>query len=374
MMAAMHIVQISKFSYLECYGGIEQAMRNIALYTKPLGCDHTVLVTSPHVQKIQIDETPEARIVRFPMTVNLASCPMSMSMALHAKSYLQQADIIHYHFPWPFGEMLHLGYGIKKPSLATYHSDIVKQKILKIFYDPFMRAFLKRVNKIVATSPQYVESSPVLESFKDKCTVIPMGIDQATYPQASIQKQEYWSKQLGNKFILFIGVLRYYKGLHYLLEALKGTTITVAIVGAGPCETELKKQAKGLPHVHFLGAVSDDDKTALLETCRAVILPSHLRSEALGLSLVEGLMYGKPLISCEIGTGTSFVNENKVTGFVVPPENPAALRQAMQTLIENDALAQRMGNAAKQRFEHIFTARKMAEAYVKLYWSISKPQ
>ncbi len=370
----MNIVQITKFSYLECYGGIEQAMRNIALYTKPLGCDHTVLVTSPHVQKIQIDETPEARIVRFPMTVNLASCPMSMSMALHAKSYLQQADIIHYHFPWPFGEMLHLGYGIKKPSLVTYHSDIVKQKILKIFYDPFMRAFLKRVNKIVATSSNYVESSPVLEKFKDKCEIIPMGVEMATYPVVSAERRAVWRQKLGEKFILFIGVLRYYKGLHILLEALKGTSISLAIVGAGPCEAELKVQAKDLPHLHFLGAVPEEDKMALLQDCRAVVLPSHLRSEALGLSLVEGLMYGRPLISCEIGTGTSFVNENKVTGFVVPPENPAALRQAMQTLIENDALAQRMGNAAKQRFEHIFTARKMAEAYVKLYWSISKPQ
>jgi rhamnosyl/mannosyltransferase len=88
----------------------------------------------------------------------------------------------------------------------------------------------------------------------------------------------------------------------------------------------------------FAGQVSDAKKVALLKRCRALVLPSHLRSEAYGMVLVEAAMYGRPLISCEIGTGTSYVNAHEETGFVVEPESSTALALAMNTLLNDDAL------------------------------------
>jgi len=141
------------------------------------------------------------------------------------------------------------------------------------------------------------------------------------------------------------------------------------IVGAGPVETDLKQQALqlGLTNVRFLGAVSDEDKVALLKLCRAVVFPSHLRSEAFGVTLLEGAMYGKPLISSEIGTGSSYVNIDGVTGMVVPPNDPAALRQAMQRIGADAQLAEEMGQRARARFDELFTAEQMARSYVDLY-------
>jgi rhamnosyl/mannosyltransferase len=164
-------------------------------------------------------------------------------------------------------------------------------------------------------------------------------------------------------------VLRYYKGLHILLDACVNSRRRVVIVGAGPVEEDLKQQAArlGLSNVQFLGAVSDEDKVALLKLSRAVVFPSHLRAEAFGVTLLEGAMYGKPLISSEIGTGSSYVNIDGVTGIVVPPHDPEALRAAMQRLEETPALAASMGRNARLRFDELFTAQRMAESYVALY-------
>ncbi len=189
------------------------------------------------------------------------------------------------------------------------------------------------MSRIVASSPNYLATSNVLKKNAHKVVVIPYGLDKATYPQPTPEKLAFWRAQLGQKFFLFVGVLRYYKGLHILLEAAQGTPYPVVIVGAGPVEQELKAQAAqlGLSNVTFLGQLSDVDKVALLMLCYGVVFPSHLRSEAFGISLLEGAMYGKPMISSEIGTGTTFVNIGNETGLVVPPSDPAALRQAMAT-------------------------------------------
>lgn len=102
-----------------------------------------------------------------------------------------------------------------------------------------------------------------------------------------------------------------------------------------------------------------------------MVLPSHLRSEAFGMVLVEAEMFGKPMICCEIGSGTSYVNEHGVTGLVVPPEQPDALAKAMQALLADDALAGRMGQAARARYEAMFSGPALGDAYRSLYRSVA---
>jgi rhamnosyl/mannosyltransferase len=141
------------------------------------------------------------------------------------------------------------------------------------------------------------------------------------------------------------------------------------IVGAGPLEQELHAQAAalGLRNIHFLGRLSDEDKVALLQLSYAIVFPSHLRSEAFGISLLEGAMYGKPMISSEIGTGTSFINIHNETGLVVPPSNPQAFREAMRTLWENPERAAAMGVKAEARYRQLFTADEMGRKWTELY-------
>jgi rhamnosyl/mannosyltransferase len=258
---------------------------------------------------------------------------------------------------------------VKKPSLVTYHSDIVRQKHLLRLYQPLKHRFLQSVDTIVATSPNYLASSAVLDRYRDKTRVITYGLDRGTYPRPDPERLAHWRAKAGPRFFLFVGVLRYYKGLHILLDAVAGTEYPVVIVGAGPIEQELKAHAArlGLTNVMFVGALDDLDKVALLELCYAVAFPSHLRSEAFGISLLEGAMFGKPMISSEIGTGTTYINVDGETGLVVPPSDPAAFRQAMRTLWDDPELARAMGARAEARYHQLFTSEQMATGYTELY-------
>jgi rhamnosyl/mannosyltransferase len=306
---------------------------------------------------------------RAPLNFEIASNAMSLSAVRKLAHLAREADVIHYHFPWPFADMAHFMARVNKPSVVTYHSDIVRQKTLMKVYTPLKRRFLNSVSAIVATSPNYLASSPVLTRYRDKTCAIPIGLDKAIYPRPRAEIKEQWRQRCGDRFFLFVGVLRYYKGLHILLEAVAGTEYPVVIVGAGPIEQELKDHARrlGLTNVMFVGALEEEDKVALLELCYALAFPSHLRSEAFGISLLEGAMYGKPMISSEIGTGTTYINIDGDTGLVVPPSDPRAFREAMRTLWNNPQLAAEMGQRAEQRYWDLFTAEKMAHNYLQLY-------
>ena len=83
-------------------------------------------------------------------------------------------------------------------------------------------------------------------------------------------------------------------------------------------------------------------------------------------------MFGKPMISSEIGTGTTFINIANETGLVVPPSDPVALRQAMTYLWEHTEQAAEMGRNAEVRYWKYFTAEDMVSGYAKLYRELAE--
>ncbi len=367
----MRVVHIYKSYYPETLGGVERCIDNLAKAVVKRGVESSVIVTSgaKGYRQRQVDSYP---VYYFPAMFSAASCPISLSLWRQFKRLVADYDIIHYHFPWPFADLLHLSHRIRKPTLVTYHSDIVKQRLIKPFYQPLMNQFLRRANHIVATSQNYYDTSRILQHYRNKCHVIPIGIEAQNYPVADEYCLAQWRQRVGENFFLFVGVLRYYKGLSFLLQALRGSNLPVVIVGAGPQARMLQKQATALQlsSVHFTGYLAEIDKMALYQLCRAVIMPAHLRSEAFCITLAEGLMTANPLISTEIGTGTSFINRHNETGLVVPPQNPQLLRQAMERLRDDEELYQQFKQCAYQRFEHYFTAEKMATRYMELYQQI----
>lgn len=364
----MRVLHFYKTYYPDSVGGIEQTIRQMCVGTGRLGVTNAVLSLSREKNLVPISF--EGHIVhRAPLDFEFLSNACSLASFGALARLAREADVVHYHFPWPFMDLAHFVARVKKPTVVTYHSDIVRQKKLLRLYKPLKRRFLRSVDAIVATSPNYMESSAVLARYRDKTRIITYGLDQSTYPQPDPGLLAYWRQRIGPKFFLFVGVLRYYKGLHVLLEAVAGLDYPVVIVGAGPEEAALKAQAArlGLTNVLFVGAVGEEDKVALLTLCYAMTFPSHLRSEAFGISLLEGAMVGKPLISCEIGSGTTYINIAGETGLVVPPADPQALRAAMRTLWDNPGMAREMGARAAARFQAKFTAEKMAASYVDLY-------
>ena len=176
-----------------------------------------------------------------------------------------------------------------------------------------------------------------------------------------------------NPISSFIGVLRYYKGLHTLIEAARQVKARIVIVGSGPEGDKLRAFADQLAaaNVLFAGQVSDEEKVALLQHCRAMVLPSHLRSEAYGMVLVEASIFGRPLVSCEIGTGTSFVNAHEESGLVVPPENPVELAVALNALLYDSSFAESLGRGARARYERLFSGPALGRAYADLFREVA---
>lgn len=364
----MRVLHFYKTYQSESYGGIEQTIYQLCKCSSASGVESEVLTLSDAPDPAELMYEGH-KVHRVKLDLQIASTGFSLSALKRFAQLAAEVDIVHYHFPWPFMDLAHFVTRMNKPSVVTYHSDIVRYKTLLQLYRPLMHRFLSSVDAIVATSPNYLQTSSVLAGYKDKTQVIPIGLDKNNYPTPSTERMDKWQKQIGGRFFLFVGAIRYYKGLHILLDAARGTDYPIVIVGAGPIEQELKQrvQEQGLRNVIFLGIVDDEDKVALLQLCYAIVFPSHLRSEAFGISLLEGAMYGKPMISSEIGTGTSYINNHRETGLVVPPSDPDAFRLAMQQLWDDPELARTMGARAQARYQKLFTARVMGEGYASLY-------
>lgn len=364
----MRVLHFFKTYWPDTFGGVERTIHAIAKGCRPLGVETDVLSLSPN-PAAEPFEFDGHRIIQAKQDFTLASTGFSGAAIGKFKALGSQADLIHFHFPWPYMDLVNLISPHGKPALVTYHSDIVKQKGLLRLYSPLMHRFLHRADRIVATSPNYLNSSPILRHYKDKVEVIPLGLEETDHLKPESQRLAHWNARFPDGFFLFVGVLRYYKGIHFLLDAARLTGLPVVLLGSGGLHNEIEDRIRreSLSQVHLLGGLPDEDKAALLKLCRAFVFPSHLRSEAFGLSLVEAAMAGKAMITCEIGTGTSFVNIHNQTGLVVPPEDAVSLSQAMQRLWSNHEEALQFGQAARLRYEQLFTAQRMARSYAALY-------
>lgn len=371
----INVLSVYRTYFPDPPGGLQEAIRQISLSSSGYGVENRIFTLSPTPQP-KIISFPEACVIRERSWLAPASCDVGGLAAFRTFSReVMQSDVLQYHFPWPFADVLRMVSSPKIPAVMVYHSDIVRQKILGQFYTPLMMKTLRGMQAIVATSPSYLESSPILQhkNIRDKVRVIPLGIDESTY--CFDQDDTIFSKlnlEENEPYFLFLGVLRYYKGVQNLIKAAQGVNAKIVIAGSGPGLKDLKKlaQEKKLENIVFAGQVSHQEKIALLSNCYAFVLPSHLRSEAFGMVLVEASMLQKPMISCEIGTGTSYVNQHEVTGLVVDPDSVIALTEAMRFLLKNPPLVEKMGLAARKRYEKLFSGDVLGRAYANLYQSL----
>jgi rhamnosyl/mannosyltransferase len=377
--STLHILHVYRTYFPDPPGGLQEAIRQIALATSARGMTNTIFTLTPKPHERAVVR-PEATVIRCRSWGAPASCDLGGPDAFYEFTRLAKTvDIIQYHFPWPFADLLHLLIHPSVPTLLTWHSDIVRQRWLGKLYEPLMRYTLASTRAIVTTSPAYAERSSVLSrpSIRNKVRVIPLGIDKTSYPiktSCSVDGEAIFGKLGFGKnepFFLFIGVLRYYKGVEFLVKAAQKLNVKVVIAGEGPERIRLKELAGECAKIIFAGQVGNREKVALLKHCRALVLPSHLRSEAFGMVLAEAAMFGKPMISCDIGTGTSYVNADGETGIVVPAACPLALAEAMRALLEDEAMAARMGQAALARYERLFSGATLGQAYARLYDEIA---
>ena len=272
----MKVLHVYKTFFPDTHGGLEEVIRQICLNGEAHGLESRVFALSPEPGPGPV-EVNGVTVVRARRSFEIASCGFCVHGLSEFRKQVAWADVVHYHYPWPFADVMYLLYGRAKPSIVTYHSDIVRQRILQVLYRPLRSRFLGSASRIVATSPNYSATSKVLDRFADRVEVIPIGIDESRYPHPPEARQlREIRAAVGEDFFLFVGVLRYYKGLHILLEAVKDASYRVVIVGDGPVEQTLKRHAARLKldNVVFCGYVDDAVKMALFHLCLGVVFPT----------------------------------------------------------------------------------------------------
>lgn len=368
------ITHIFKTYFPQTAGGLEEAIRQCG----------TVAVT--HGFEVEVVSVGSGDYVRrtsdgitgrfYKKTIDYLSNPFSLSFARSFKSICRNTDLLHFHFPWPTAELLVLSGPVRCPAIVTFHCDIHKATFLKPFYQPFIRRYLSKMDKICVTSRSLVQSTPCLAPFKDRIEEIPLFLNTGRFNglPAPDQKIRDLVARL-DKYALFAGVLRWYKGLDVLLDASKRIACDIVIVGKGDRYAHLKSRiaSEHLDNVHLIGFQSDANLKHLIEKSRMVVLPSISGAEAFGQILLEGLYFSKPLVSTELGTGTSFVNRNNRTGFVVCPSSAAALAGAMNQIFENDDLFKRFSFNAFSHYLTWFTANAQGKKYIRIYNALLSP-
>ena len=373
----MKILHVYRTYFPDTPGGLQEAIRQIALSTKKKGTDSKIFCLSPNPYPSELI-FEEAEVVRAKSWITPGNNDIGLFKSLFEyKKLTKWADIIHFHFPWPFADLLHLFISPKKPAIMTYHCDVMGKKYLFEIYRPILKIMLKKMKKIIATSPNNMKSSKVLQSVEDtKLMFINYGLDESQYKKYMsnenlIDIEEKFGLENG-RYFLFLGILREYKGLRFLYEASNKVEFKIAVAGGGQHGNEasvnkLKEDSLKYKNISLLGEISNEEKMALIKGCRGLILPSHSRAEAFGIVLLEASIMKKPLISCEIGTGTSFANIDSETGFVVEPEKPELLAKAMKKLMNDEELAIKLGIGARRRFDEMFTAEKVGQSYFEIY-------
>jgi glycosyltransferase involved in cell wall biosynthesis len=308
--------------------------------------------------------------------MTLASTPISPAMfwqTAHLK-----ADIAHLHFPHPPGEVANWLLRPARRTVISYHSDVVRQAGLLRFYKPVMKQVLKRADAIVVGSPP-MKNSVHLAQHHAKLHIIPYGIpiDRFLTPPTAAEiervRERYPAITASLPKLLFVGRLRYYKGLNVLLDALPDLQAQLLIAGIGPMldEWQARARARGVAdRVAWLGEVPDADLPTLYHCAQVFVLPATHPSEAFGLVQVEAMASGIPTVCTELGPGTSWVTLDDQTGYVVPPNDPGPLAEAIRRLLTDPIRRQAMGAAARQRARSEFSLDCLTERVEALYQSL----
>lgn len=287
-----------------------------------------------------------------------------------------KTDILHFHMPviqnvviWFILYCLKL---IKyKKMSVSYHSDVVGyDNIIKPFV-PLYKYFLSKADKIHVLSPNIIESSNMLKDFKNKCIIVPQGIELNNLEYNNQKVNEIRENYKGKKILFSLGRHVKYKGFMYGIKAMENIENAIYLIGgSGPLKEEFEEYIKEHhleEKVVLLGRISDEDLENYYRACDIYLFPSILPSEAFGIVQIEAMRHSKPVINTRLNTGVNYVSIDKETGLTVEPENVEQLTNAINEMISNDNLRLEYGRNARKRVEDLFDIQEIKRNFINFY-------
>ncbi len=364
----IRILQVGKF-YPPEYGGMENHLHVLCNELRD-SVEQSVLVANKSRQSLT--ETVDGiSVTRLGALMDFFGAPVCPSMVQALRS--TDADLLHIHLPNPLAILSYLASGFEGPLVFTYHSDIVRQKLLGSAFTTILHRALNRASAIIATSEKYIETSSVLQAHREKCHVIPLGIPLERFHSPDPHIVDWIRNQYGPSIVVAVGRLVHYKGFEHLVRAMKKVDGHLLLIGNGPLRAELEALARSFgihERVTILSGVAD--VVPYYHAADVFVLPSINRSEAFGLVQVEAMACGKPVVNTQLESGVTFVSRHEETGITVPPSDANALSHALSTLLKNPEMRTRMAAAARHRVATEFNVEVMAQRTLAVYESVMK--
>ncbi|MBV9768163.1 MAG: glycosyltransferase [Bryobacterales bacterium] len=366
---ALRVLQVGKF-YPPHMGGIETHLQALCGALRE-HADVRVIVSNDVRKTIEevIDAVPVARLSTL---LTAFSTAISPGMVSHIRN--SGAELVHIHLPNPTAVLAYLASGHRGPLVITYHSDTVRQKVLGRMFEPLLNAALRKSAAIIATSPNYLATSPALQAFRDRCHVIPYGIDTSQFEHVQPEAVRQIRERFGERLVISVGRLVYYKGFDILIRAMVDVRGKLVIVGDGPLRAELE----GLSHhlgvsdkVIFAGEINNAAMPPYYHAADLFALASVARSEAFGIVQIEAMASGLPVVNTNLDSGVPFVSLHERTGLTVPPADPQALASAINRLLDDPCLRHSLGQAGLSRAQREFSLDTMLNRTLQLYQRVT---
>lgn len=366
----MRILHLAKHAH-PAPGGMETFVRDLSTEQVRQGHEVSVFCLRRALRPAGTDHAHGAAVTRFAALPFPPFAPLSPGLALGLRSAIRRLrpSVIHLHLPNPAALYAALP-PRRVPLVVHWHADVRGSssrtvRALYPAYRPFEQRCLARAERIVATSPDYLESSPSLAPWRKKCVAVPLGLDAARYPEEQTPEPD-------RPLVLAVGRLAFYKGFEHLVRAAALVPeADFVIAGDGPRRRALERE-KHRPgsagRVTLPGAISDAELRRHLQQASVFCLPSVDRGEAFGVTLLEAMRYGLPLVTTAVpGSGTAWVNRHGETGLVVSPKDPEGLATAIRRLLDDPEQARRYGEAGRMRLEDRFLITGVAREIEAVY-------
>jgi glycosyltransferase involved in cell wall biosynthesis len=362
------ILHIGKF-YPPHPGGIETYLG--ALCSGLARADEVNVIVANDRAQSTTESIDGVCVRRLAPIATIAATPICLRMIREIRA--APAAIAHLHVPNPFACVAFLASHHPAPLIVSWHSDIVRQRLLGRLFQPIERALVRRAAALVVSSANYLQSSPTLARNRERCAVIPFGIDDTELQRAPSARVTALRERYGSRIVLAVGRLVYYKGFDHLIRAMPAVDGHLVIVGEGPLRMKLERvavQAGVAARMSLMGNLSRDELIDLYQAAAVFVLPSVARSETFGIVQLEAMACGKPVINTRLPSGVPFVSIDGETGITVEPGAPEPLARAINRLLDDPVLSAAYGAAGRRRVREHFSLATMVDRTRDLYQQV----